>query len=157
MCVFGFYLYTDNKKYFFFFLWGINFYSGLKAGCVEYAFPDNWSGKIAILESKLASTYLPEKQKIRSKKNGAKIFEKIFAPLGSTKVRISNKFIDDLKRIAELDTKMTEYDELGRLMKLRKEREKLIPKVIDKKKKIRAKRKSRQLALKKWIINISDD
>ncbi|QNN43692.1 hypothetical protein [Pedobacter roseus] len=109
------------------------------------------------MESKLASTYLPEKQKIRSKKNGAKIFEKIFAPLGSTKVRISNKFIDDLKRIAELDTKMTEYDELGRLMKLRKEREKLIPKVIDKKKKIRAKRKSRQLALKKWIINISDD
>jgi len=62
-----------------------------------------------------------------------------------------------LKRIAELDTKMTEYDELGRLMKLRKEREKLIPKVIDKKKKIRAKRKSRQLALKKWIINIADD
>ncbi|RZK34625.1 MAG: hypothetical protein EOO90_30510 [Pedobacter sp.] len=62
-----------------------------------------------------------------------------------------------MKRIAELDTKMTEYDELGRLTKLRKEREKLIPKVIDKKKKIRAKRKSRQLALKKWIINISDD
>ena len=52
---------------------------------------------------------------------------------------------------------MTEYNELGRLMKLRKEREKLIPKVVDKKKKIRAKRKSRQLALKKWIINISDD
>ena len=73
---------------------------------------------------------------------------------GSTKVRISNKFIADLKRIAELDTKMTEFDELGRLMKLRKEREKLIPKVIDKKKKIRAKRKSRQMALKKWIINI---
>jgi hypothetical protein len=44
-------------------------------------------------------------------------------------VRISNKFIADLKRIAELDNKMTEYDELGRLMKLRKEREKLIPKV----------------------------
>jgi len=62
-----------------------------------------------------------------------------------------------LKRIAEIDTKMTEYDELGRLIKLRKEKEKLIPKVIDKKKKIRAKRKSRQLALKKWIINISDD
>lgn len=72
-------------------------------------------------------------------------------------VRISNKFIADLKRIAELDTKTTEYDELGRLMKLRKEREKLIPKVLDKKKKIRAKRKSRKVALKKWIINISDD
>jgi len=76
---------------------------------------------------------------------------------GSTMVRISNKFIADLKRIAELDTKITEYDELGRLIKLRKEREKLIPKVVDKKKKIRAKRKSRKVILKKWIINISDD
>ena len=75
---------------------------------------------------------------------------------GSTTVRISNKFIADLKRIAELDTKMTEYDELGRLMKLRKEREKLIPKVVDKKKKIRAKRKSRKVALQKWIMNITD-
>jgi len=54
-------------------------------------------------------------------------------------VRISNKFIADLKRIAELDTKMTEYDELGRLLKIRKEQEALIPKVVDKKKKIRAK------------------
>jgi hypothetical protein len=62
-----------------------------------------------------------------------------------------------LKRIAELDTKMTEYNELGRLINLRKEREKLIPKVVDKRKKIRAKRKARQLELKKWIINISDD
>lgn len=75
---------------------------------------------------------------------------------GSATVRISNKFIADLKRIAELDTKMTEYDELGRLMKSRKEREKLIPKVVDKKKKIRAKRKARKVALKKWIINITD-
>jgi len=72
-------------------------------------------------------------------------------------VRISNKFIADLKRIAELDTKMTEYDELARLMKLQKESEKLIPKVVDKKKKIRAKRKSRKVAIKKWVINISDD
>ncbi|WP_316809104.1 hypothetical protein [Pedobacter agri] len=62
-----------------------------------------------------------------------------------------------MKRIAELDTKMTEYDELGRLMKLRKEKEKLIPKVIDKKKKIRAKRKARKVTLKKWVINLSDD
>ncbi|GAA4199889.1 hypothetical protein GCM10022289_10930 [Pedobacter jeongneungensis] len=62
-----------------------------------------------------------------------------------------------MKRIAELDTKMTEYDKLGRLMKLRKESEKLIPKVVDKKKKIRAKRKSRKVLLKKWIINISDN
>jgi len=52
---------------------------------------------------------------------------------------------------------MTEYDKLGRLMKLRKESEKLIPKVVDKKKKIRAKRKSRKVLLKKWIINISDN
>jgi hypothetical protein len=37
-------------------------------------------------------------------------------------VQISNKFIADLKRIAELDTKMTEYNELGRLMKLRKKK-----------------------------------
>jgi len=72
-------------------------------------------------------------------------------------VRISNKFLTDLKRIAELDTKMTEYDELGRLMKLRKEREKLIPKIVDKKKQIRAKRKARKVTLKKWIINISED
>lgn len=76
---------------------------------------------------------------------------------GSATVRISNKFIADLKRIAELDTKMTEYDKLGRLMKLRKESEKLIPKVVDKKKKIKAKRKSRKVLLKKWIINISDN
>lgn len=76
---------------------------------------------------------------------------------GSATVRISNKFIADLKRIAELDNKMTEYNELGRLMKLRKESEKLIPKVVDKKKKIRAKRKSRKVILKKWMINISDD
>jgi len=72
-------------------------------------------------------------------------------------VRISNKFIADLKRIAELDTKMTEYDELGRLIKLRKESEKLITKVVDKKKKIRAKRKARKVTLKKWIINLSDN
>ena len=71
-------------------------------------------------------------------------------------VRISNKFLTDLKRIAELDTKMTDYDELGRLLKIRKEQEALIPKVIDKKKKIRAKRKSRKVLLKKWIINITD-
>ena len=76
---------------------------------------------------------------------------------GSAKVQISNKFIADLKRIAELDTKMTEYNELGRLIKLRKEKEALIPKVIDKKKKIRAKRKSRKVLLKKWMINISDN
>lgn len=76
---------------------------------------------------------------------------------GSDKVRISNKFIADLKRIAELDKRMTEYDELGKLLKLRKEREALIPKIIDKKKKIRAKRKSRKVILKKWIINITDD
>jgi len=52
---------------------------------------------------------------------------------------------------------MTEYDELGRLMKLRKEGEKLTPKVVDKKKKIRSKRKARKVILKKWILNISDD
>ena len=88
---------------------------------------------------------------------GRKSSKKTSSHWGSTKVPISNKFIADLKRIAELDTKMTEYDELGRLMKLRKEREKLIPKVENKKKKIRSKRKSRKVALKKWIINISDD
>ena len=42
------------------------------------------------------------------------------------------------------------------LMKLCKEREKLIPKVVAKKKNIRAKRKSRKVALQKWIINITD-
>jgi len=52
---------------------------------------------------------------------------------------------------------MTEYDELGRLMKLRKENEELIPKVVDKKKKIRAKRKARKITLKKWMLNISED
>ncbi len=77
--------------------------------------------------------------------------------MGSAKVRITNKFIADLRRIAELDTKMTEYDELGRLMKLRKEKEKLIPKIVDKKMKIRAKRKARKVLLKKWVINILDD
>lgn len=71
-------------------------------------------------------------------------------------VRISNKFVADLQRIAEVDIKMTEYNELGKLLKLRKEREALIPKVVDKKKKIRAKRKSRKVILKKWVINISD-
>lgn len=90
-------------------------------------------------------------------KKGQKTIKNLLPRYGSAMVRISNKFIADLKRIAELDTKMTEYDELGRLMKLRKEREKLIPKAIDKKKKIRAKRKSRKVTLKKWIINISDD
>lgn len=54
---------------------------------------------------------------------------------GSAAVQISNKFMADLKRIAELDAKMTEYNELGGLMKLRKEREKLIPKVVDKRRK----------------------
>jgi len=88
---------------------------------------------------------------------GRKSSKKSLSHWGSTTVRISNKFIADLKRIAELDTKMTEYNELGRLMKLRKEREKLIPKVVDKMKKIRAKRKSRKVALQKWIMNISDD
>lgn len=58
---------------------------------------------------------------------------------GSAVVRISNKLMADLKRIAELDTKMTEFDKLGVLMKLRNEKEKLIPKITDKKKKIRAK------------------
>ncbi|WP_124559439.1 hypothetical protein [Pedobacter sp. KBW01] len=62
-----------------------------------------------------------------------------------------------MKRIAELDIKMTEFDELGRLMKLRKEREKLIPKAVDNKKKIRIKRKARKVLLKKWILNISED
>ncbi|SDE20021.1 hypothetical protein [Pedobacter soli] len=52
---------------------------------------------------------------------------------------------------------MTEYDELGRLIKLRKETEALIPKVVDKKKKIRTKRKARKVLLKKWILNISED
>lgn len=75
---------------------------------------------------------------------------------GSATVQISNKFIADLKRIAELDTKMTEYDELGKLFKLRKEGEKLIPKAVNKKKKIREKRKARKVILKKWIINITD-
>jgi hypothetical protein len=42
-------------------------------------------------------------------------------------------------------------------MKLRKEKEMLIPKIVDKKKKISAKRKSRRVTLKKWVINISDD
>ena len=59
--------------------------------------------------------------------------------------------------MAELDTKMTEFDELGRLIKLRKEREELIPKTAEKKKKIRTKRKARKVLLKKWIINISED
>ncbi|MDN3588212.1 hypothetical protein QWY86_16125 [Pedobacter aquatilis] len=42
--------------------------------------------------------------------------------------------------MAELDTKMTEYDELGRLMKLRKDREKLMPKAIGKKLQLNGKR-----------------
>ncbi|WP_426328718.1 hypothetical protein [Pedobacter sp. R-06] len=100
--------------------------------------------------------YLKNKE-LRAKKKRQNFFEKILSHYGSTMVPINNKFIADLKRIVELDTKITEYDELGRLMKLRKERQKLIPKVLDKKKKIRAKRKSRKVALKKSIINISDD
>ncbi|MFD2287150.1 hypothetical protein ACFSOV_13630 [Pedobacter petrophilus] len=59
--------------------------------------------------------------------------------------------------MAEVDIKMTEYDELGKLLKLRKEKDALIPKIIDKRKKVRAKRKSRKVLLKKWILNISDD
>ena len=106
---------------------------------------------------KKSSTHLSEKQRIRSKKKVLNINLRPFKNSGSATVRISNKFIADLKRIAELDNKMTEYNELGRLMKLRKESEKLIPKVVDKKKKIRAKRKSRKVILKKWMINISDD
>jgi hypothetical protein len=90
-------------------------------------------------------------------KRGQKIFKNPLPCEGSATVQISNKFIADLKRIAELDTKMTEYDELGKLLKIRKKQEALIPKVVDKKKKIRAKRKSRKVLLKKWIINISDD
>lgn len=65
---------------------------------------------------------------------GQKSSKKSLPHWGSATVQISNKFIADLKRIAERDTKMTAYNELGRLMKLRKEREKLIPKVVDKKK-----------------------
>lgn len=101
--------------------------------------------------------YLYEEQRFKGNKKGQKTIKNLLPHYGSPTVLISNKFIADLKRMAELDTKMTEYDELGRLMKLRKEREKLIPKVVDKKKKIRAKRKSRKVTLKKWIINISDD
>lgn len=62
---------------------------------------------------------------------GRKSSEKTSSHLGSATVQISNKFIADLKRIAELDAKMTEYNDLGRLMKLRKEREKLVPKILD--------------------------
>jgi len=106
---------------------------------------------------KKLSTHLSEKQIITDKKKVLNINLRPFKNSGSAMVRISNKFLTDLKRIAELDTKMTEYDELGRLMKLRKEREKLIPKIVDKKKQIRAKRKARKVTLKKWIINISED
>lgn len=59
--------------------------------------------------------------------------------------------------IGKLDTKMTEYDELGKLLKIRKEQQALIPESIDKKKKIRTKRKARKVLLKKWMINILDD
>jgi len=95
--------------------------------------------------------------KLKAIKKGKRLL-KIFCPVtGSVVVRISNKFIADLQRMAELDIKMTEYDELGKLLKLRKKREPLVPKVVDKKKKIRAKRKSRKVILKKWAINITDD
>ena len=99
--------------------------------------------------------YLKNKE-LQDKKKGQKLNKKSLSHKGSVMVKISSKFIADLKRMAELDTKMTEYDELGRLLKLRKEREALIPKVVDKRKKVRAKRKSRKVLLKKWIINISD-
>jgi len=52
---------------------------------------------------------------------------------------------------------MTEYDELGKLLKIREGQEVSIPKVIDKKKKIRLKRKARKVLLKKWVINMSED
>ena len=106
---------------------------------------------------KKLSTHLSEKQIITDKKKVLNINLRPFKNSGSAAVRISNKFITDLKRMAELDTKMTKYDELGRLMKLRKEGKKLTPKVVDKKKKIRSKRKARKVILKKWILNISDD
>ena len=67
-----------------------------------------------------------EKQRISSKKKGQKHSKMSLSHKGSMAVRISNKFIADLKRIAELDTKMTEYDELGRLIKLRREKDKLV-------------------------------
>ncbi|RQO64429.1 hypothetical protein DBR40_25745 [Pedobacter sp. KBW01] len=79
--------------------------------------------------------YFHEKQIVNNKKNRKNHSKMSLSHYGSATVRISNKFIADLKRIAELDTKMTEYDELGRLLKLRKEREALPPKVVDKKKK----------------------
>jgi hypothetical protein len=47
-------------------------------------------------------------------------------------------------------------DELGRLLKLRKERESMIPKLNVKKRKIRKRRNARRVLLKKWMINISD-
>jgi hypothetical protein len=72
-------------------------------------------------------------RKFYSKKK--QFFSELLSKLGVDIVRISYKFIADLKRIAELNTKMTEYNELGWLMKLRKEREKLIPEVVNKKKK----------------------
>ena len=88
---------------------------------------------------------------------GRKSSEKTSSHCGSAMVRITNRFVSDLNRIAELDIKMTEYDELGKLLKLRKEKEKMIPKVVDKKRKIRAKRKLRKVILKNWVMNISDD
>jgi len=110
-----------------------------------------------LLVNEIAEHIYLKNKELGAKKMGQKFSKKSLPHWGSAKVRISNKFIADLKRIAELDTKMTEYDELGRLMKLRKESEKLIPKVVDKKKKIRAKRKARRVTLKKWILNISED
>ncbi|WP_157274930.1 hypothetical protein [Pedobacter sp. Leaf194] len=52
---------------------------------------------------------------------------------------------------------MTEYDELGRLERLRKASEIKVPKETVKKRKVRSKRKARKVALKKWSLNISDD
>ena len=106
---------------------------------------------------KKLSTHLSEKQIITDKKKVLNINLRPFKNSGSVVVRISNKFIADLKRMAEVDIKMTEYDELGKLLKLRKEKDALIPKIIDKRIKVRAKRKSRKVLLKKWILNISDD
>ena len=52
---------------------------------------------------------------------------------------------------------MTEYNELGKLLKLKKEQQKLSPKLEGRKNNIRAKRKLRKVTLKKWIITLSEN
>lgn len=69
------------------------------------------SPQVLVLTPFMLDSYLSEKQIITRQKKEQKLNEKSLSHKGSATVQISNKFIADLKRIAELDTKMTEYND----------------------------------------------